>query len=120
MTISSRLLIPLTAMVLMACQAPGDSVPTKPAEPFQPAVAIRPLAVSLARGATQAFQAEINYEPGVRPFRQPVAWRVVEPGGGEVTPAGLYTAPQTAGTFHVEAAREDFPGVKATATVTVK
>ena len=103
----------------LACNPPEASV-AKPAEPFVPRLALRPVAVSLARGATQSLQAEINYPEGMRYLRQPVAWRVVEPEGGTVTTAGLYTAPAAPGTYHVEVRREDFPEVTATATVTVK
>jgi len=110
-----------TALLLaLACNTPGDAVPAKPAEPFKPFLSLRPVAVSLAQGATQAFQAEINYPEGMRYMRQPVAWRVVEPEGGTINGAGLYTAPSTAGTYHVQVKREDFPEVSATATVTVK
>jgi hypothetical protein len=110
-----------TALLLvLACKAPGAAVPAKPAEPFTPFLSLRPVAVSLAQGATQAFQAEINYPEGARYLRQPVAWRVVEPEGGTVTLAGLYTAPAAPGTYHVQVVREDFPGIAAVATVTVK
>jgi len=113
--------LPFTTLLLaLACTAPGDAVPAKPAEPFKPYLNLRPVAVSLAKGATQAFQAEINYPEGMRYMRQPVAWRVVEPGGGTIDGAGLYTAPAAAGTYHVQVKREDFPEVSATATVTVK
>ncbi|HJV37834.1 MAG TPA: hypothetical protein VJ528_03265 [Geothrix sp.] len=107
-------------LLALACTAPGDTVPAKPKEPFKPSLSLRPVAVSLARGATQVFQAEINYPEGVRYMRQPVGWRVVEPEGGTITGAGLYTAPATAGTYHVEVHREDFPEITATATVSVK
>ena len=114
-------LLPLPTLLLaVACHAPGDAVPAKPAEPFHPRLSLRPVAVALARGATQSFQAEINYPEGVRYMRQPVAWRVVEPGGGTIDGAGLYTAPAQPGTYRVEVRREDFPEVTATATVTVK
>lgn len=114
-------LLPASAILLaFACTAPGTTVPPKPAEPFVARLALRPVAVSLACGATQAFQAEINYPEGMRYMRQPVAWRVVEPEGGTITAAGLYTAPAVPGTYHVEVKREDFPEVTATATVTVK
>mgnify|MGYP001348843894 CR=1 FL=1 len=33
----------------------------------------------------------------------PVHWRVVEENGGTITPAGVYTAPDSASTFHVVA-----------------
>jgi hypothetical protein len=113
--------LPFTALLLvLACSAPGDAVPAKPAEPFKPFLNLRPVAVSLAKGATQAFQAEINYPEGMRYMRQPVTWRVVEPEGGTIDGAGLYTAPAAAGTYHVQVKREDYPETSATATVTVK
>ena len=109
-----------TLLLALACHAPGDAVPAKPSEPFKPSLSIRPVAVSLARGATQVFQAEINYPEGVRYMRQPVGWRVMEPEGGSINGAGLYTAPASAGIFHIEVRREDFPEVTVTATITVK
>lgn len=107
-------------LVALACSNPGNAVPAKPAEPFVPSISLRPVAVSLARGATQPFQAEINYQEGVRYQTQPVGWRVVEVGGGTIDGTGLYTAPATAGTYHVEIRREDFPDIKTTAIITVK
>ena len=118
---TARLLCLSSAFLFtLACQPPGDNVPAKPQEPFVPTLSLRPVAVSLARGAAQTFQAEINYPPGMRYMRQPVGWRVVEPGGGSIDGAGLYKAPTVAGTYHVEVRREDFPDIVATATVTVK
>ncbi len=95
-------------------------MPAKPPEPFQPYLRLRPVAVSLRVGASQAFQAEINYPEGARYLRQPVGWRVVEPEGGAITGAGIYTAPAIPGVYHIEVVREDFPRLKALATVTVK
>ena len=114
-----RALSATSLLLAFACTPPEASV-AKPAEPFVPRLALRPVAVSLARGATQSLQAEINYPEGMRYLRQPVAWRVVEPEGGTVTAAGLYMAPAAPGIYHVEVKREDFPEVTATATVTVK
>ena len=116
----TRSLISTSLLLAIACTAPGDAVPTKPAEPFKPTLSLRPVAVSLAKGATQAFQAEINYPEGMRYMKQPVAWRVLEAEGGAINNSGLYTAPAAAGTYHVQVKREDFPEVTATATVTVK
>lgn len=107
-------------LLAIACQAPEAAAPAKPAEPFVPAISLRPVAVSLGRGATQPFQVEINYQAGGRYLRQPVGWRVVEPEGGSLDGTGIYRAPATAGIFHVEVRREDFPDIRATATVTVK
>ena len=97
-----------------ACQAPRGK--------FQPVLKITPKAPKVAPGATVSFSASINYEPdGPRYPRQPVKWSVVEGDkGGSITRAGLYTAPGLEGVFHVRAEREDFPGVFAEATVTVK
>jgi chitinase len=115
-----RIVSASSLLLALACTSPGTAVPAKAAEPFVPSLSLRPVSISLGAGATQAFQAEINYQEGVRYLRQPVGWRVVEPGGGTVTGAGLYTAPALAGTYHVEVRREDFPNLTATATVTVK
>ncbi len=107
-------------LLALACAAPGSNLPAKPAEPFRPQLKLRPVTVSLLTGGTQSFQAEINYQEGLRYLRQPVNWRVVEPQGGTINAAGLYTAPGTPGVFHVEVRREDFPDISATATVTVR
>jgi DNA-binding beta-propeller fold protein YncE len=55
------------------------------------------------------------------PGGTPCIWRVLEPGGGAVSPAGAYTAPEVASvrTFHIRAAREAEPGVWAEASVLV-
>ncbi|HJV49744.1 MAG TPA: hypothetical protein VJ549_10760 [Geothrix sp.] len=112
-------LLSLSALLLaLGCHVPG-STPAKP-EPFVPALSLRPVAVQLGTGATQGFQAEINYQEGVRYLRQPVGWRVMEAGGGTINAAGLYTAPATPGVYHVQVRRDDFPEVTAQATVVVK
>ena len=112
--------IPFSLLLLgLACGTPKATVPAPPRS-FKPTLILRPTAVALIPGATQAFQAEINYPEGVRPLRQPVAWSVIEPDGGTITPAGLYTAPARYGTFHVEVQREDFPNLRVAATVVVR
>ncbi|NTW86397.1 MAG: hypothetical protein HGB30_09580 [Holophagaceae bacterium] len=116
----TRLLAAPAVLLIFACTAPKETVPPAPPEPFVPRLTLRPVAVSLAKGATQSFQVEINYPEGARYLRQPVSWGVLEATGGTINPAGLYTAPATAGTFHVRVTREDFPEIGATATVTVK
>ncbi|WLT33230.1 hypothetical protein [Geothrix sp. PMB-07] len=112
------------AALTIACGTPETTVPpntaAKNTEPFTPVLSLRPRAISLSVGATQVFQAEINYPEGVRYLRQPVKWEVVEVGGGTISGSGLYTAPTAAGVYHVKVTREDFPEVTATATVTVK
>jgi len=106
--------------LILACKAPETPVLNPPPKSFVAILDLRPVAVSLLAGATQVFNAEINYPEGVRYMRQPVVWEVVEAEGGTISRAGLYTAPTAAGVYHVKVSREDFPTVTATATVTVK
>jgi len=49
-----------------------------------------------------------------------VSWRVTESGGGTVTSAGVYTAPSSAGTYHVVATAHASSAATATATITVQ
>jgi hypothetical protein len=51
---------------------------------------------------------------------QSVTWKVTESGGGTVSSAGVYTAPSTAGTYHVVATAHASSAATATATVTVQ
>ena len=115
-----RFLSASSLLVALACTAPGNTVPSKPAEPYVPTLSLRPVTVSLGAGATQTFQAEINIQKGVHMPGGPVGWRVVEPEGGTITTAGLYTAPATPGIYHVQVRREDYKEITAMATVTVK
>ena len=115
-----RSLSAIVLLVLAGCTPPGTTGPVTPAEPFVPTLSLRPVAVSLNRRNSQSFQAELNFVEGTRYLRQPVLWSVLEADGGSLTQAGLYTAPDTPGTYHVRIRREDFPEVVATATVTVK
>jgi hypothetical protein len=80
----------------------------------QVAVAVTPATASLATGATQTFAATVTGNANTA-----VTWSVVETGGGTVTAAGAYTAPQTAGTYHVKATSVADPTKAAQATVTV-
>ncbi len=50
---------------------------------------------------------------------QRVTWRVKETGGGSVTAAGVYTAPATPGTYHVEVTSRASTSATDTATITV-
>ncbi|GLH72921.1 hypothetical protein GETHLI_14230 [Geothrix limicola] len=78
------------------------------------AVAISPTTVSLNTGATQQFTASVTGSTNTA-----VTWSVVEAGGGSVSTSGLYTAPTTAGTYHVKATSQADTTKSATATVTV-
>jgi hypothetical protein len=115
----NRILSASSLLLVLACANPS-AVPSQPVEPFIPHLTLRPVALTLLPGATQVFQAEINYPENARYLRQPVVWRVVEPEGGTTSINGLYQAPTKPGVYHVEAIREDFPDVRFSATITVK
>ncbi len=78
------------------------------------AVAVNPPSASLQAGATHAFTAVVTGTANLA-----VAWSVVEAGGGAVDGAGLYTAPGTAGTYHVKATSVADASKSDQATVTV-
>ena len=78
-------------------------------------VAIDPTQVSLGIGASQSFHATVYGDT------KGVTWQVLEgAAGGTVSADGLYTAPNTAGTFHVVATSVTDLTKSATATVAVK
>jgi hypothetical protein len=68
-----------------------------------------PSAVTLAAGASRTFTA-------VGRSGETFAWSA---SGGTITPGGLYTAPNAAGTYTITASSSLAPGRNATATVTV-
>lgn len=77
-------------------------------------VSITPASPTVAPGGSQAFTATVTGASN-----QQVTWSVVETGGGSVTSSGVYTAPATAGTYHVKAASAADPAKSATVSVTV-
>lgn len=96
----------------LPCSGPGIWVNA-------PKINITPGAVLLPPGGKLNFSAEMNYPPNVNYIRQPVKWVVLEPDGGSITLNGEYSAPTKAGTYHVQAQREDYPTVAVNATVVV-
>jgi hypothetical protein len=79
------------------------------------AVTINPTNVSLATGKTKQFAADVTGSTNTA-----VTWSVAEGAtGGSVTTSGLYTAPNTVGTYHVVATSVANPAKTATATVNV-
>lgn len=78
------------------------------------AVSVSPKFVTIAPSTTQQFSATVTGGEDTD-----VTWSVVEPSGGSVTTGGLYTAPATAGTYHVRASSQANPAVSDTASVTV-
>jgi uncharacterized cupredoxin-like copper-binding protein len=107
-----------TVYTLTATNAAGtavtQSVSVTVSEPGPVSIQITPSLVQLHTGATQVFNATVTGSTN-----QAVTWSVVEPGGGSITSAGLYTAPSSAGTFHVRAVAAADPAVSTQATLTV-
>lgn len=95
--------------LFLACGG-GSAPPPAPAV----SVAIQPAGASVWTGGTQAFQATITGTTNTA-----VTWSVVEPTGGTISATGLYTAPASAGTFHVKATSVADATKSAQAPVTV-
>jgi hypothetical protein len=75
---------------------------------------VAPNAATVVAGEAQQFTAAVQNAENTT-----VTWSVVEAGGGTVTAAGLYTAPETVGTYTVRATSVADATKSATATVTV-
>jgi hypothetical protein len=97
---------------LGACSAQVDSTGGQNAQVVT--VTVDPTTADLATSQATQFAATVTGSANTA-----VTWQVDEAGGGAVTEAGLYTAPATAGTFHVRAVSQQAPSASATATVTV-
>ncbi|WP_224371355.1 Ig-like domain-containing protein [Hyalangium versicolor] len=77
-------------------------------------VSLNPTDAMLRTNGTQQFTATVTGTTNTE-----VTWSVTETGGGTVDASGLYTAPDTAGTYHVVATSVADSTKSATATVTV-
>jgi hypothetical protein len=76
---------------------------------------LAPASAVVRLGASQTFTATVQYANNAT-----ATWSVQEgAAGGTVTPNGVYTAPNTAGTYHVIAASKEDPTKTAVAIVTV-
>lgn len=95
----------MLSLILVACGGDDDK---------KVAVAISPSLVSIKAGTSQTFTASVTGSKNTE-----VSWKVTEASGGTVTSAGVYTAPLTAGTYHVTATSVADTKKSATATVTV-
>lgn len=91
-------------------QTATDFVVTQPSV----SVLVDPRTATVAAGAQATFAAQVTGSSNTS-----VTWSVVEPGGGAINPQGRYTAPQTAGTYHVRATSQADPSRNDEATVTV-
>ncbi len=101
----------IVAALLAACGAPSsDGSPSGQSV----TVAVDPGTALVAPGGSTQFAATVTGTADTS-----VLWDVVETGGGTVDSTGLYTAPGSAGTFHVRATSHAAPSVRGQGTVTV-
>jgi hypothetical protein len=102
----------LLAILLFAVGCGAGSASSPPPIVF---VAISPAAPTVFAGATQTFTATVTGTSNTA-----VTWSVQEgAAGGSITSAGVYTAPQAVGAFHVIATSQADSTKSGTATVTV-
>lgn len=109
---------PVTIATATPTATPISATPTPTPTPTVTniAVTIDPTTASLTFGGTQSFAATV-----ANSTNQAVTWQVTEgTTGGTITSAGVYTAPSTAGTYHVVATSSADISKSATATVTVQ
>jgi hypothetical protein len=93
----------------------GTAVVTVTSTPQQVvAISISPGTATVVTGGTYSFSATVTGSSNTG-----ATWSVQEPGGGSVSSTGTYTAPGSAGTFHVVATSSADPTKTATATITV-
>jgi len=77
-------------------------------------ISIVPNTVTVAKGQTFQFRAEVKHSAN-----KLVEWKVLHGNGGTIDSSGLYTAPGNGGTFQVMAISKADPTKQAVATVTV-
>ncbi len=105
----------LAVPLLTSCGGGGNAAVNPPPPPPAVAVTISPSAVTLPAGGSQTFTPAVTGTSNTV-----VMWSVREgAGSGTITSAGVYTAPQALGTYHVIATSQADSSKTATATVTV-
>jgi len=77
-------------------------------------VTVDPPEVTVHVGQTQRFTAAAKGADGAA-----IRWSVEEKDGGQITEAGVYTAPSAPGIYHVLAISKTSPGARSMAKVTV-
>jgi hypothetical protein len=90
---------PKTLRALGIATLAGAVACTGSPAPPEITVVVSPASADVAPSRNVQFTATVT---GI--VNQGVTWSVQEPSGGTITPAGLYTAPPTGGTYHVLAA----------------
>jgi hypothetical protein len=109
----SLLVALLVAAPLLACTN-GEVKPSPGSGGQAVNVAVAPGQVEVAPSTQVGFAAVVTGTANTS-----VTWGVQEPLGGSVTATGLYTAPASAGTFHVVATSQADATKQGVATVTV-
>ncbi|RKH06718.1 chitinase [Corallococcus sp. CA047B] len=105
----------VTALNAAGESARSSAVSGTRTAPTGVSVTVTPSSVTLARGGVQTFTAKVTGATNTA-----VTWSVQEGAtGGSVTSSGTYTAPQTAGGYHVVATSSADPTKKAIADITV-
>lgn len=100
----------LLASLLWVVAGCGGSTGTPPKS-----LSLNPATVTIPVGSSQQFTAYLTGGSF-----DAILWSVVEgAAGGTISESGLYTAPATPGTYHVQASVSTNPSIQATATVTV-
>src|SRR6516164_3169543 len=88
----------IVALALIAISL-GSGCGSGEIQPGDVSVAVMPDGASVATQGSVTFTATVT---GTTPDQsKAVTWSVEEVGGGTVSPSGQYTAPTTAGTYHV-------------------
>ena len=94
--------------------SPPQNIPLPPVPVVSVGMTISPSTATVTAKSTKTFTASVSNSANTQ-----VTWSVVEAGGGTITSSGVYTAPSTAGTYHVKAVSSADSTKSATATVTV-
>jgi hypothetical protein len=110
-----RYLTLVGAPLVLAVACSGQKQPETQGTITPPSdIVTEPPEAKVDTGQTQQFAAQVNGTTATS-----VVWSVQEVGGGGVDNTGLYTAPLTAGVFHVVATSVIAPTVSGSSVVTV-
>ncbi len=104
--------LPVALGLLLAPGCQGDG--SKSQAPETVGVAVEPRKAEITAGEEVRFGAVVSGT-----VEQGVYWAVMEPGGGEVSPEGLFLAPPQAGVYHVLAQSKVAARAKDVAEITV-